>query len=428
MQAWLNFLNHTASYLNNVGSLYSWHMMNEPALGDWACNVSIPDFVQLWTEMRNIFKSLSDRPVSIRFSPYIFDTHFHCDQDIYGICDYISLNWYEDQNYTKEDLAELIPEIQRYKPVMISEFGYNKTTGNPTIGEEYQVGNFTDHINLFKNAGVHDAIAWMWRADNNNTSNPERPGENYNLAKNWDGTPKKAFYILRDNVPPLLAIESPENGACYATNASFLSFTVSEQPVWIGYSLDGQLNATIVGNTTLLGLSDDYHSLTIFANDTAGNMGASNTTFIVDTIPPNITQIVQTPIALVLPEDEVRIDSAIYDANGVKCARLSYTIDNETWRTVEMTSGGKEMWNATIPALPYGTNVTYRIEAQDIASNNITSDESGYTFGYTVIPEFPTVLILPMLVVATSVCVLFMKKKRHSAKLENRLAKSKPWD
>jgi len=54
-----------------------------------------------------------------------------------------------------------------------------------------------------------------------------------------------------------------------------LSFTVDEATSWIGYSLDGQVNVTIAGNTTLSGLSDGSHSLIVYANDTAGNTGAS---------------------------------------------------------------------------------------------------------------------------------------------------------
>jgi len=55
----------------------------------------------------------------------------------------------------------------------------------------------------------------------------------------------------------------------------------------MGYSLDGQLNVTITENTTLPGLPDGPHSLIVYANDTAGNMGSSDIVyFTVDTTPP----------------------------------------------------------------------------------------------------------------------------------------------
>ena len=43
----------------------------------------------------------------------------------------------------------------------------------------------------------------------------------------------------------------------------------------MGYSIDDQANTTISGNTTLTGLSEGSHSLTLYANDTAGNTGKS---------------------------------------------------------------------------------------------------------------------------------------------------------
>jgi hypothetical protein len=44
---------------------------------------------------------------------------------------------------------------------------------------------------------------------------------------------------------------------------------------WIGYSLDEKANVTFSGNTTLNGLAYGPHSLVVYANDTVGNMGAT---------------------------------------------------------------------------------------------------------------------------------------------------------
>jgi hypothetical protein len=57
------------------------------------------------------------------------------------------------------------------------------------------------------------------------------------------------------------------------------TFTVSETTSWIGYSLDGQMNVTITGNITLSGLSEGSHSLIVYANDTAGNVGHSDSVY-----------------------------------------------------------------------------------------------------------------------------------------------------
>jgi hypothetical protein len=46
---------------------------------------------------------------------------------------------------------------------------------------------------------------------------------------------------------------------------------------WLGYSLDNQDNITIKGNFPLNGLSNGLHKMLIYANDTAGKMGAPET-------------------------------------------------------------------------------------------------------------------------------------------------------
>jgi len=54
----------------------------------------------------------------------------------------------------------------------------------------------------------------------------------------------------------------------------------------MGYSLDNKANATFLGNTTLENLTEGLHSLVIYANDTVGNMGKSDTvSFNVNTQP-----------------------------------------------------------------------------------------------------------------------------------------------
>jgi uncharacterized protein YvpB len=75
-------------------------------------------------------------------------------------------------------------------------------------------------------------------------------------------------------MPPAISILSPRNKTYTAKDVP-LTFSASESASWIGYSLDGQENQTITGNTTLLELSDGLHSLIVYAEDAAGNVGAS---------------------------------------------------------------------------------------------------------------------------------------------------------
>jgi len=63
--------------------------------------------------------------------------------------------------------------------------------------------------------------------------------------------------------------------ACTSHQAINLTFTLSFNASWIGYSLDGQANVTITGNTTLTSLSYGWHHVIVYANDTSGNIYSS---------------------------------------------------------------------------------------------------------------------------------------------------------
>ncbi len=96
-----------------------------------------------------------------------------------------------------------------------------------------------------------------------------------------------------DTTPPSISIE---NSTYHEGSIFLLSFKVDEPTPWMGYSLDNEANITITGNSTLTGLTDGYHNLIIYANDTAGNMGKSDTAyFTIDTQPSPSPSPLPTP-------------------------------------------------------------------------------------------------------------------------------------
>ncbi len=99
---------------------------------------------------------------------------------------------------------------------------------------------------------------------------------------------------------PLVVLLNPVN-ITYSNVSVLLDFVVDKQTAWIGYSLDGKDNVTITGNITLSGLSDGSHMLTVYANDTFGFTGTSETvTFTVATFPTtSIILIVISTVAVV---------------------------------------------------------------------------------------------------------------------------------
>jgi hypothetical protein len=119
--------------------------------------------------------------------------------------------------------------------------------------------------------------------------------------------------VQEDWTPPTIIVLSPEN-ITYFVNHVSLNYTVSKPTSWMGYSLDGLGNVTIAGNTTLTNLSVGSHAITVYANDTVGNMGRSTTVlFAVNTTPPTIV--------VLSPENQA------YSVNHVL---LNFTVNEQT--------------------------------------------------------------------------------------------------
>ena len=129
------------------------------------------------------------------------------------------------------------------------------------------------------------------------------------VVRNWvsstvynvpiDSSIATAHFTL-DSTPPNVSFLSTEKA--YTTSEFPLNFTLNESVSKISYVLDGQASVTVVGNTTLTGLTCGAHNVTVYAWDTVGNAGASETVFFTITEPePESfpTTLVIAPIAVV---------------------------------------------------------------------------------------------------------------------------------
>jgi parallel beta-helix repeat protein len=102
---------------------------------------------------------------------------------------------------------------------------------------------------------------WFWRPGSENQ-------DRYPLMEPYT----EATYLMQTTPPKISMLNHTVTGS----NVS-LAFTVDKIVNWTGYSLDGQQNVTITDNTTLTRLSSGVHNVTVYANDTYGNMGTSET-------------------------------------------------------------------------------------------------------------------------------------------------------
>ena len=106
--------------------------------------------------------------------------------------------------------------------------------------------------------------------------------------------PFNASFMLnyaQETTPPKISVISPANQT-YNRSSVPLVFSANKAIAWAGYSLDGEQNVTLIDNTTitdgtiindtLANVTSGFHSITVYANNTFGYMGAlENITFLV---------------------------------------------------------------------------------------------------------------------------------------------------
>jgi len=219
-------------------------------------------------------------------------------------------------------------------------------------------------------------------------------------------------YTPRGFLPPYPYILSPKNMS-YNVDSVELIFTLNEPSSLIRYSLNGQTNVTIAGNVTVSDLPDDVYSVTVYAEDAAGNwITLEPAYFSVDTTTPVITSVVQAPLANeVQPTNSVVVNATVFDElSGIKKVTLEYTF-TATTRYLKMTNVEGNIWSYTIPEFPDGEEITYAIIAEDNAGNTITTEQMGQTYEYQVIPEFPSWTPISLALTMLTAAVILYKRR-----------------
>ena len=121
----------------------------------------------------------------------------------------------------------------------------------------------------------------VWADIKQFVKNPTTPGD-YTFDATVDDLYTTSDTVRIIAVVQSINITSPINRT-YASTCVRLNFTVEPEAVdldWIGYSLDGEDNVTITGNTTVLVDAPPYnHNIVVYATDNRDNTVASNTVF-----------------------------------------------------------------------------------------------------------------------------------------------------
>lgn len=246
-------------------------------------------------------------------------------------------------------------------------------------------------------------------------------GGSVGVGDNYTAVAVNERYTPLEFLPPYPYILSPKNMS-YNVDSVELIFTLNEPPSLIRYSLNDQSNVTISGNVTISDLADDIYSVTVYAKDAECNwISLEPAYFSVDTTSPVISDVVQAPLANeVQPNNSVVVNATVFDElSGIKRVTLKYTVTTTT-RYLEMANVGGNIWSYTIPEFPDGTEITYAIVAEDNAGNTITTEQTGQTYEYQVIPEFPSWALLLFALCTVAIVLVVYKRKLCKTQTKNR--------
>jgi N-acetylneuraminic acid mutarotase len=214
---------------------------------------------------------------------------------------------------------------------------------------------------------------------------------------NWLNTVEQYTPIGYGTSPPIIQINSPGNET-YATVT--LSYTVNRDTAWVGYSVDNAANVTIKGETELFNLTQGEHSIVLYANDSAGNMGSSKEVFFsIDSFPPTITMLMP------LNQSYGSTDLQLAFTTNQNATNIVYSLDGRANVTI--------IGNVTLAALQNGSHhvTVYVVGAYGLANSKTV---------YFNIAPFPTLTVVgisaSVIIVLASVYLLMPKKKATAPK------------
>jgi hypothetical protein len=165
----------------------------------------------------------------------------------------------------------------------------------------------------------------------------------------------------------------------------------------------------------------DYATASAFSTYLGPRLYSNNTT------PPSIVVTREPSGSNVTEYQSVSVSANVTDAeSGVEDATLQYTTDNSTnWSGAQAVVMSLNLthqtqnslalsFNATIPGQASGTRVRFRVIAYNFAGNSTQIDGVIDTTTYLVVPEFPSISLLSLFMIATLGAVV-VHRRRHSA-------------
>jgi len=145
---------------------------------------------------------------------------------------------------------------------------------------------------------------------------------------------------------------------------------------------------------------------------------------IIDITPPTIGTPFQNPDpTAVEPYQNVTVTVDVVDyETEIREVILSYSInESQTWINTTMHNVSNNTYMGKIPGFEAGTHVQYKIIAYDNANNPSVEDKNGEYYVYTVIPEFPNLLVFIFIItILITVIITKINKRANSHRFSMR--------
>ncbi|MEM3399550.1 MAG: NosD domain-containing protein, partial [Candidatus Micrarchaeia archaeon] len=182
----------------------------------------------------------------------------------------VTVQWYVRLNITTPEGTPIESASANYtnNQSLTEDMG---TTGANGLTDWYILND-----TMFRGAGgnivysLHNFTANKTGYETNSTNETINESKTVNMILFGGGPPP-------DTTPPTITIHSPEN-TTYTTQTIQLNVSADEDIDTWWYSLNGGENTTFTPNTTITAV-EGVNNLTVYANDTAGNVGEAHAEF-----------------------------------------------------------------------------------------------------------------------------------------------------
>ena len=217
---------------------------------------------------------------------------------------------------------------------------------------------------------------------------------------NWLNTVEEYTPEGYGSTPPTIQITSPGNDTY---SQIILTYTVNRQASWVGYSIDDTANVTAHGETELANLTQGSHSIIMYGNDSAGNMGSSNRVFFsVNSLPPEINMVM--PLNQSYGSNDIQL-IFVLNQNSTK---IVYSLDGGANQTIE--------GNVTLPAL---TNGSHHVTIYVTGVYGLSSSRTVY-FNVAPFPTLTLVGIAASVIIVVASGYLLLPKRKPAEKPPNK--------